>query len=299
VLEFAALDPKQGIRLYTLDSSKALKPAFSARPDCLQCHQGAHTLGVPGLTVSSVHPSPPGVPAEHSTGGFVTDQRTPVEERWGGWYVTGFAGKQGHLGNAVPDPAGDGLPGNRLNRASLDDLFNTSRYLAPASDIVALLTLEHQTRMTNLIIRVAWDTRIALADGTLGQSRAQLDADVEDMVTYMLFTNEAFSTSPIRGVSTFSKTFPLRGPRDREGRSLRDFDLEKRLFRYPLSYMIYDPAFDAIPAAAKDRIYRRLYDVLSGKDNNPVFARLSPQDRRAILEILRGTKPGLPDYWKS
>ena len=118
------------------------------------------------------------------------------------------------------------------------------------------------------------------------------------MLTYMLFANEAFSSEPVKGVSTFSKTFPQRGPRDRKGRSLRDFDLETRLFRYPLSYMIYDPAFDAMPEWSKDRIYRRLYDVLTGKDTDPKFARLSAPDRQAILEILRDTKTGLPSYWK-
>jgi hypothetical protein len=298
VLEFAALDPKEGVRLYTLDSGRTLKPVLGNHPDCLQCHQGPQTLAVPGLMVTSLYPPPPGMPVEHASSGFVTDQRTAIADRWGGWYVTGTAGKQDHLGNTVPDPATGGVIANRLNRTSLAGLLDTSRYLAPTSDIVALLTLEHQTRMTNLITRVGWDTRIAISDGTLEQSRPQLDADIEDMLTYMLFTNEAFSSQPVKGVSTFSKTFPQRGPRDKQGRSLRDFDLQTRLFKYPLSYMIYDPAFDAMPDWAKDRIYRRLYDVLTGKDMDPKFARLSAQDRRAILEILRDTKTGLPDYWK-
>lgn len=102
---------------------------------------------------------------------------------------------------------------------------------------------------------------------------------------------------PITGVSTFTTTFPERGPRDKKGRSLRDLDLQTRLFRYPLSYMIYDPAFDALPDVAKKQIYRKLFDVLTGKDSSEKYARLSTQDRRAILEILRDTKPDLPSYW--
>ena len=113
----------------------------------------------------------------------------------------------------------------------------------------------------------------------------------------MLFADETPLKEPIEGVSSFTQTFPERGPRDSKGRSLRDFDLRKRLFRYPLSYLIYSRQFDALPDDIRARIYRRLYDILSGQDETPKFASLSADDRRAILEILRDTKPGLPAYW--
>jgi len=103
---------------------------------------------------------------------------------------------------------------------------------------------------------------------------------------------------PMAGVSTFTQTFPGRGPRDKQGRSLRDFDLKTRLFRYPLSYMIYDPAFDALPDVAKQHVYRKLFEVLSGKDGSARFARLSAADRQAVLGILRDTKQDLPAYWR-
>jgi hypothetical protein len=301
VLELASLDPKQGVILYTLDAEQHEKPEFDRRETCLQCHQGAHTLGIPGLVVSSQYSDPNDLAVLHSGSGYVTDDRTPLDVRWGGWYVTGTLGKQSHLGNMVPDPdSPDGaLIKDGLNRTSLADLFDTERYLAPTSDVVALMTLEHQTRMTNLMIRLGWDTRIAIADGTLEKSRAALDLDIEEMVTYMLFANEAKIEEPIKGVSTFTKTFPARGPRDKMGRSLRDFDLQKRLFRYPLSYMIYSAAFDSLPDLARNRVYQRLYDVLSGKDTDPKFARLSADDRRNILGILRDTKKDLPSYWTS
>jgi hypothetical protein len=301
VLELTSLDPKQGVILYTLDVEKRDKPEFARHEDCLQCHQGAHTLGVPGLVVSSQYRDPDDKAVLHGGSGYVTDDRTPLGVRWGGWYVTGTLGKQSHLGNMVTDtssPDGAYIK-DGLNRTSLADLFDTSRYLAPTSDVVALMTLEHQTRMTNLIVRLGWDTRIAMADEKLGQLKAALDLDVEDMVTYMLFANEAEIDEPIKGVSTFTKTFADRGPRDKMGRSLRDFDLQKRLFRYPLSYMIYSAAFDAMPDLARERVYQRLYDVLSGKDTDKKFARLSADDRRNILEIVRDTKTNLPSYWSA
>jgi len=182
---------------------------------------------------------------------------------------------------------------------SLAGRFDTSAYLTSTSDIVALMVLEHQTRMTNLITRLGWETRVSIQDGKLEESRPRLAALVDQMTTYMLFADETSIGQGIVGVSTFTESFPKRGPRDRQGRSLRDFDLHKRLFRYPLSYMIYSEAFDGMPGIAKDWVYQRLYDVLSGKDSSQQFARLSAEDRAAVLDILQDTKPSLPRYWKT
>jgi hypothetical protein len=282
VMEVSSLDPKQGVIFYTLNTGRAAKATFARREVCLQCHQGGQTLGVPGLVVSSQY-IPAGMPAEHVRGGFVTDDRTPLENRWGGWYVSGSLTEK-HRGI----PIGPGI----------ESPFDTSKYLSPTSDVVALLTLEHQTRMTNLITRIGWDTRIAMAEGKLDETRPKLDAGIEDMVGYMLFADEAPMQGPIKGASTFSTTFPERGPKDKQGRSLRDFDLQKRLFKYPLSYMIYTKAFDSMPDWDRDRIYQRLFNVLTAKDTDAKFARLSADDRRNVLEILRATKPNLPGYWK-
>jgi hypothetical protein len=284
VLEMAALDPRQGVTFYSLDVKRSAKPAFDRRSDCLQCHQGTTTLGIPGLMVTSVYPSGDGTPAFRGAA-LATDHRSPFGDRWGGWYVTGMLGSERHMGNAVAhDPA---QPRNldtagSQNLASLGRRFDSANYLAKTSDIVALMTLEHQTRMTNLMIRTAWDARV-------GQN---IDGDVEAMVAYMLFADETHIHDPVQGVSSFTKTFPERGPRDRQGRSLRDFDLQTRMFKYPLSYMIYSETFDAMPDVVREKVYRRLYDVLTGKDQTKAF------ERRAILEILLDTKPNLPAYWK-
>ena len=83
----------------------------------------------------------------------------------------------------------------------------------------------------------------------------------------------------------------------KRGRSLRDFDLSTRLYKYPCSSLIYSEAFDSLPKPVRDLVYRRLWEVLSGKDTSKDFAHLSTADRRAIREILIETKNGLPDYW--
>jgi hypothetical protein len=303
-LELASLDPRQGVILYSLDPARSPHPVLARRDDCLRCHQGPVTLAVPGLLISSVHPSA-GPGSEHGSA-MMTDHRTPFSQRWGGWYVTGTHGAQTHFGNnrELVDPVRPGpasLEGTQ-NVTDLSHFFDTSRYLAPTSDLVALLVLEHQTRMTNLLIRIGWDGRIAQHDGQLATQRGQLDAEIDELVGYMLFGDEAPLRAPVAGVSAFTKTFPQRGPRDKQGRSLRDFDLQTRLFRYPLSYMIYSAAFDGLPGFIRDRVYQRLYAILTGQDSSESVGglslkNLSPADRRAILEIVRETKPNLPAYW--
>ena len=294
VLELTALDPIRGPYMYSLEAAKSDQPRFGRRDDCLRCHQGPQTLGVPGLMVSSVHPASGDL--EGHGNAFITDDTSPVAVRWGGWYVTGSTGSQTHLGNktALADPLHPGAASRESsqNLTSLSEFFDTSKYLASSSDLVALMTLEHQSRMVNLLTRIGWDARIALYDKRW--DAAKMDSEIEDLVTYMLFANEAPLQEPVTGVSTFVKTFAARGPHDKQGRSLRDFDLKTRLFRYPVSYMIYSSAFDALPDRVRNRIYQRLNEVLSGKDQSPQFSKLSMRERAAALAILQDTKPDLP-----
>jgi hypothetical protein len=298
-LELTSLDPIRGIYLYTLDTPEAAHPEFGRRQDCLRCHQGPPTLAVPGLMISSVHPRTDEREGHGSS--FITDGRVPIEQRWGGWFVTGTTGSQTHYGNntALVDPLHPGAAApseTTQNLTSLSTLLDTSRYLAPTSDIVALMTLEHQTRMTNLLIRLGWDARIAIHDNKWDDP--QMNSELEQLLAYMLFADEAPLKSPVAGVSTFTKTFTARGPRDAQGRSLREFDLKTRLFRYPVSYMIYSAAFDNLPEMLRGRIYQRMYDVLSGKDQTKTFAGLPAGSRKAALEIVRETKTNLPAYWR-
>jgi hypothetical protein len=290
VLELATLDPKQGYIFYTFEDKKTDKPVFDRRDICLSCHHGPATAGVPGIMVASVYPDSSGMPFAR-LGMPATDHRTRFQDRWGGWYVTGTHGGQQHRGNAVARDrnAPDVLDlHDTQNLMSLNKKFDTGPYLQKTSDLVALMTLEHQTRMTNLLTRLGWRTRVG----------DDVTADIEATVTYMLFADEAALMAPVAGASTFQQTFPQRGPRDQQGRSLRDFDLKTRIFRYPLSYMIYSEVFDNLPPTVKDRIYARLLQVLTAKDPEQKYAKLTPETRRAILEIVAATKPGVPAEWK-
>ncbi|MEO5925523.1 MAG: hypothetical protein ABIR70_17005 [Bryobacteraceae bacterium] len=289
VLELATLDAKQGYIFYTFEDRKTDKPVFDRRDICLSCHHGPATAGIPGIMVASVYPDSSGMPFAR-LGMPATDHRTKFQDRWGGWYVTGTHGGQQHRGNAV---ARDRNTPDILdyhdtqNQMSLTKKFDTAPYLQKTSDIVALMTLEHQTRMSNLLTRLGWRSRVG----------DDVTDDIEATVTYMLFADEAPLLAQVTGSSTFTDTFPARGPRDPQGRSLRDFDLKTRIFRYPLSYMIYSDVFDALPTGVRERIYARVLDVLTAKTPEPKFAKLTPEMRRDILEILRTTKKGLPAAW--
>jgi hypothetical protein len=233
----------------------------------------------------------------------VTDHRTPFSDRYGGWYVNGRHGESQHRGNAVaPNPAQPDVlaTAGTQNLRNLVGRVDTNGYLSPFSDIVALLTFEHQTQMTNLITRLGWEARIAQHDSKTAALTPGLLSSIDALVAYMLFADEPRLTDPVEGVSSFTRTFAERGPRDHKGRSLREFDLRTRLFRYPLSYMVYDAAFDALPGPVLDQVYRRLFAALTARDeDSPAFARLTRADRRSILEILKDTKPNLPAYWRS
>jgi hypothetical protein len=301
VYELLALEPSHGMVFYTLSTKKTDEPRLERRnTECLFCH-AIGNKGAPSLVVASVFPDADGSPAYTSTFIGTIDHRTPFEQRWGGWYVTGTHGLQRHMGNAVAaDPLRplDLELSHSQNLTTLADKLDVSKYLTGTSDIVALTTLGHQVGMANRINATGMQYGRLKRDGMSDADWTYLDGEIDDLVGYMLFADEAPLAEPVKGMSAFTLTFPQRGPRDRQGRSLRDFDLQKRLFRYPMSYMVYSALFDGLPAPVLDRVYRRLFDVLSGKDESPKYAALSLADRRAVLEILRDTKPQLPDFLK-
>lgn len=300
-IEIAAHDPAQGAVFYRVLRATAGPPTMFRDNGCLQCHNSFATLGVPGFLAKSV-PSAVDGNALPWLGNYLTDHRSPITERWAGWFVTGKAGTSRHLGNApVADRNIDDvkIEDANLNLGDLRSRFDTRGYLSPHSDVVALLVFDHQLRMMNLLTRIGWQARTLAHDG---RSEAAILTGLRDIATetvdYMLFVDEA-PLSGVSGTSGFAESFSRRGPRDSKGRSLRDLDLKQRLFTHPCSYMIYSDAFEQLPPAAKRAIYARLWDVLSGAVRAPKYARLSAVDRDRIIEILRETKTDLPASFSS
>ena len=274
-IEIAAQDPTQGTVFYTAGASS--QSLFVRENDrCLSCHFGGRTGDVPGMIERNGH-------------------MRPLDQRWGGWYVTGQLGGLRHLGN-VDQATFLKHPEVRApdQLLSLDTTFDTSGYLTSHSDVAALLVFEHQMQMMNLLTRLGWETRVAQQEGRLDAQRSVIRDRVEQVVDYMLFVDEAPIPSPITGSSRFAAVFSGRGPHDQKGRSLYQLDLKTRLMRYPCSYMIYSEQFDQLPVAARTAVYQRLLAVLSGAERNRKYQHLSRADRNAIIEILRATKPDLP-----
>ena len=285
-LEFVSFDPVQGAVFYVLDERESDHPIFErAAEDCVQCHVAAATHGVPGVMMRSVVTRSTGYPVS-GTPSFITGHESPIEQRWGGWYVPGLqgAGAQ-HMGNSVRSKAASGAS----VEAAIGQVLQCSTYLRYTSDAVALLVLAHQTQMHNMITKVGYAAR-------MGSSEEQVRGAADELVRYLLFKNEAPLDGVTIGDSPFVRDFTARAQRDPAGRSLRDFDLHHRLFRYPCSYLIYSDDFNALPSAVKQYIYDRLFDILSGPHDD--VSGLTASERQSILEILAETKPDLPQSWK-
>ena len=314
VLELSAVDPQLGTVFYTLDQRKAEAPVVERRTDnCLVCHSSSRTEGIPGHLVRSLYVDAGGQPML-SAGTRMVDHTTPIEHRWGGWYVTGTHGSQKHMGNLVIRGRDVQEPVDNSEGQNVVDLqyrINPDRYLTPHSDIVALMILEHQALVHNRIVKASFDTRQALAydemlnktlenpEGTqLESTTRRIKSTGDRVVEAMLMAGEAPLTQPMAGTSGYMEIFPTVGPKDSQGRSLRDLDMATRMFKYPCSFLIYTDAFDNLPQPSRDYVLQRMFDVLTGKDTSEKFAHLSNDDRLAILEILRETKTNLPDYWK-
>lgn len=311
VLEIASQDPQLGSVFYTVDQDPDKAARFRRQTDnCLQCHDSTGlTLGVPGVTIRSVFSAADGQP-RFNMGGFRTTTRSKYEDRWGGWYVTGSHGDLRHMGNVTyPDDPNLDVKPFRDKGANLSDLnkkFDVEPYLTDTSDIVALLVLESQTYVHNLITRANHETRLAVIQSddlnrALGAPlrpltdgcRRRIGYACEPLVEGLLFVEEPSLGGPVKGNSTFAADFEKRGPFDRQGRSLRQFDLVKRVFKYPLSYLIYSKAFAGLPAEARETVARRLTEILTGRDDKPAYRHLTAEDRKALLEILTDTMPGL------
>ena len=298
VLEVAVEDPRQGAVFYALDQKASATPQLVRSGQCLACHLTWETLGVPGFMTTSMYPLPDDPNAYAN--GFTTVQGSPLDQRWGGWWVTGNTGGARHMGNVpvMPPDKGKARPNPRAPLASVEGIFDLKGYPASSSDVVALLVLNHQTQMLNHLTRAGWEARVAAAQPS-PDANARVAEAAADLVSYLLFLDEAALAGPVKGQAGYAEWFAAQGPRDSKGRSLREFDLTRRLFKYPCSYLIYSEAFDNLPPNAKRAVYERMWALLSGKAAPARGQRaLAPAERQAILEILRETKPDLPESFR-
>ena len=312
MLEIISMDPQLGGIFYTLPQSPSKRPQFRRdRGQCLICHANRRTKDVPGPVVRSLYTAPSGQP-HFGARTFVTDHTSPFSQRWGGYYVTGTHGSMRHMGNTViplDESTEDFDYDTGANLKRLDGLIHTDDYLSPHSDLVALMVLEHQSRMHNLITRAHFETETVnhydrLFNKALDRprgyrsdiSRRRIARVAEDLLRYMLFIDEFALKAPVQGTSQFAREFSKAGLKGRPGRSLRQFDLRRRLFKHPCSYLVESPAFAQLPVAVHSLVASRLNSILRATKPEENYARLGEADRKAIREILDATGP---TWWKA
>ena len=304
VIEIAAVDSQQGTVFYTLEQEPAEQPRFVRdRGQCMTCHASSRTQTVPGLLVRSVYCDASGRPW-FGSGTFTTDHASDFRERWGGWYVSGDHGAMRHMGNvlATNRKAPEQIDREKgANVTDLNSIVKVEPYLRQTSDIVSLMVLEHQTQMQNRITFANFETRQAIHyDGVMNKAlerpadyisdttRRRIKSAAKRLVNYMLFKDEFPLASPVTGDEDYQRQFAARAIRDKQGRSLRDFDLKTRIFKYPCSYLIYSDSFQQLPAAVKQEVLTQLRTALVGEST---AAHLTAEQRQSIAAILTETVP--------
>jgi hypothetical protein len=293
-IEVIALDPELGSIFYIFDIPREDEPLRIERSDrCMNCHAGTETGYVPGLLVKSVIPGP-------NRGSLVTFREdslghgVPLQDRFGGWYLTGELGTTNHWANVT----------GRLFQGELTTYpitpgvtFDFAKYPAPTSDVFAHLVHEHQAGAVNLITDFTYRARFALHEGSgvLSEEAArQLDDSAERLLRYLLFADEVpLPAGGVKGDARFQADFLRNRKPAGDGSSLKDFDLQTRLFRNRCSYMIYSPMIAALPSTIKERLYAKLDRALDPDQDTGLGSHLPPEEKRQIRRILQET---LTDY---
>ncbi len=308
------MDPELGPIFYrmTVPQPRANHPPRVRRSkDCLSCHEGSRTEHVPGMLVRSVRTDIRGYPLL-SAGTFLSDHSSPLTERWGGWYVTGSNGGSRHLGNLIHEESDRSDPwvikdfGAELS--SLEEIIDTQPYLRTTSDIVALMVLEHQATVHNLLTQANFTTRRMLHhqrelakywdepdDGLSDTSQRVITNLAEKLLRQLLFTDEfTLESWGVEGNLEFQKAFQRNALRTEDGHSLKDFDLLSHLFENRLSHMIYSRSFDALPQVFKTILYEQLFTALEAPKDHPLSTHLGTKEARRIKRILLETKKDVP-----
>lgn len=294
-LEVTAMDPMQGPVFFDVSQDvKAEKPYKQETDRCLRCHDTYSMTGggVPRFMLSSVITAADGNIVSHELS-EITEQSTPVEERWAGWYVTGMSGKQTHRGNFIVEDVS--VLSKRpwvgvINLGNLDQFVDLAAYPRKTSDIVALLVLQHQVEVQNRLVRLNYESRKLLAANSK-IAAAELQALIKPLLQVMFMADEPQLVDAVQGSSGYQQWFEKRGPAAKDGKSLRQFDLQTRTFRYRLSYLIYSDAVAALAAPVKQLLFSDITAVLAG-DSTLLDGKTLPADeRQAIRDILQATKP--------
>jgi hypothetical protein len=296
-IEAIVRDSILGVVFYLIDDSPTgglkIERDFS---NCLSCHGTTATEHVPGLQVRSVLADAGGHPLL-ALGTSQVSHETPVAERWGSYYVTG-RGSLPHLGNRIYQENGPVEP-RAEELIDLHQRIDVSKYPCPTSDVVALMVLEHQCKIHNLMTAASMQYRRAYflghamdanRDPDLGSAGQVADASADKIVECLFFKDEADLGENLEGDEAFQRSFGDRIPKTSDGRSLADFQLFHRLFKHRCSYMIYSQAFADLPLRVKRSVLEKMHSAL--EDDGSKVDWLKASERKKISEVLAETLPG-------
>jgi hypothetical protein len=295
-IEIVSVDPALGGIYYIFDIPRGTEPLHAERSNrCMNCHAAEDTGNVPGLVIKSVIPGIRGGSLD-SYRHDETGHGVPFSKRFGGWYLTGAQNFAPHLGNAIGQLSAAGMtkfplePGTR---------FDYARYPVASSDVLPQLLHEHQIGFVNRAVAATYHTRALLANGPLDDAGiTDLNTQAREFTRYMLFADEVpLPQGGVVGEAAFKTDFLRTRRANAQGASLKDFDLQTRLFRYRCSYMIYGSAFAGLPPEFKQRVYRRIGEALDVAHPDAEYAYLSSAEKQAIRGILRATLSDLPAGW--
>lgn len=312
LLEIAQMDSKLGPIFYTFDRNRPDRkfPRFDRDEACMNCHSGGMTDYLPGLLVRSVFPNDRGEPL-FQAGTSLVDQQTPLENRWGGWYVTGKFGSANHRGNATAEMVDGKAVVKPFDPAA--ENFPKDRYLAPSSDVLALLVLDHQIGMHQRLTKASYDVTLALkrriellqdlgeepGNGLSASALSVATSHVDKVLEFLFFCKEApLPEGGIEGLTAYAEGFQKNRKSTKDGRSLKDLQLLNRLLKYRCSYFIYSQEWDNLPPPFLEMLYKRMHEILTSKEPVKGYEHLVDSERKAIVEILKETKEGLPADWK-
>jgi len=306
-LEIAVGDPELGLAFYSMLQDPDVPARLTRDDSCLLCHATSRTFDEPGLLLRSVFPDALGDPIP-SAGETDMNFRSPIVERWGGWLVTGqFEGM--HRGNNIASKNEDGQwqvqpqPASDLHTFASD--FAADRYPRPTSDIGALLTLEQQVTVHNLLIRATHQMRYLidkdrvvnelLGDEGLRESTQRIaDTLAKEIAAALLLDGEApLAVHRAKSTEEFARDFAAMWPKGDNGTQLGELDLAQRTFVLPMSPMIHSKAFARLPEDLRQRVFARL-QVAIERGVPPGDVQLDRATRKILAEHLQQTMPDWP-----
>ncbi|MCA1962719.1 MAG: hypothetical protein LDL31_02095 [Prosthecobacter sp.] len=300
-VEVISMDPTHAAIFYIFDRLRpgGPPPAITRSDKCFNCHAGTATRRVPGLIAESLLPMASGASLET----YRRDEQghqIPLEQRFGGWHLTGghhlpqthanFMGVTTGPGKFEKVPA---MPGQ---------MWDINRHLLPTSDILPHLVHEHQLGFENRVFHAAYVMR-QLRGSTRGSlppsAKPQIEKLADELARYILFTDEAkLPPGGIEGDPTFMRDFARNRRPARSGLALKDLDLKTRLLKHRASYMLYTESWQQLPPELKERVYYKMAEGLREQNPSAIGAHIPVPEKLAIRSILKETLPGLPSWWR-